>query len=84
MLRDLSDVLVELQEGISAAGARRGLGVRLTEAEMTLPMDVRPVFRDGGCVVLADVLRNYADADWLETPSRLYVRWGETPTEELP
>ncbi|TJZ76212.1 hypothetical protein [Chitiniphilus eburneus] len=84
MLRDLSDVLVELQEGVTGASARWRLGMRLTQAEMTLPMDVRAIFRDGGCVLLADVLRNYADSGWQMSPSRLQVVWNEMPTEELP
>ncbi|XZG68933.1 hypothetical protein ACTSKR_09725 [Chitinibacteraceae bacterium HSL-7] len=83
MLRDLSDMLMDLHDGVCVASARAA-GVRIVNAEMTLPVDVRAVFRDGGCVLQADVLRNRVDADWLDTPSRLLIVWSEMPVEMLP
>ncbi|UXY14503.1 hypothetical protein N8I74_14420 [Chitiniphilus purpureus] len=84
MLRDLADVLLDLHEGMTAASQRWHTGVRLVDAQMALPMEVRAVFRDGGVVLQADVLRNLADAGWLAQPSRLTLTWSETPVETLP
>ncbi|HSC79579.1 MAG TPA: hypothetical protein VLC08_04435 [Chitinolyticbacter sp.] len=84
MLRDLSEVLLDLHDGVTAASSRSLLGVRIVDAQMTLPVEVRAIFRDGGCVLQADVLRNRADADWLAVPSRLAITWAETPVETLP
>lgn len=84
MLRELAIVLDELHDGLTSAAARRLAGVRLSHAEMVLPMDIVPVFQDGGCAVLADVCRSYADAAWGEPSSRLTITWAELPTEALP
>jgi len=82
MLRDLSTVLRDLHDGLQAAAQRAG--VRVTQAEMTLPVDTALALRDGGCVLLADVARSYADADWREQPCRLTLVWQQVATEELP
>ncbi len=84
MLRDLSAVLEDLHHGMQAAADRAGGGVRIARAEMTLPVDIALVLKDGGCALLADVPRNAADAGWQQTPSRLTLRWAEVPTEDLP
>ncbi|WP_349604997.1 hypothetical protein [Cupriavidus sp. DF5525] len=84
MLRSLSTVLEDLHAGMQAATRRAGHGVRIAQAEMTLPMDCALVLADSGCTLLADVARNPADASWRESASRLVLRWGEIPTEELP
>lgn len=83
MLRDLSMVLEDLHAGIQAYAGQAGQGVRIAKAEMTLPVNASLVLKDGGCVLQADVMRNYADALWHETPSRLTLVWAETPTEAL-
>ena len=80
MLRDLSTVLLELQQGLQSAA---GHGMRITRAETTLPVDVALVLKDDGCALLADVARNVADAAWFESPSRLTLHWAEMPTEWL-
>lgn len=82
MLRDLATLLEDLQRGIDAAAQQSG--VRLTDAEMTLPVDVALVLRDGGCALLADAPRNAADAAWRQAQSRLTLRLGTLPTELLP
>ena len=82
MLRDLATMLEDLQSGMRAAAQQSG--VRLTEAEMTLPVDVALVLKDGGCALLADVPRNAADAPWWQAQSRLTLRFGTLPTELLP
>jgi hypothetical protein len=82
MLRDLATMLADLQDGIHAAAQQAG--VRLTEAEMTLPVDVALVLKDGGCALLADVPRNAAAAPWWQAQSRLTLRFCALPTEFMP
>lgn len=82
MLRDLAAVLADLQGGLQSAAQRAG--VRLTQAEMTLPVDTALALKGGGCVLLADVARSYADAGWREQPCRLTLAWQQVPTEDLP
>jgi hypothetical protein len=82
MLRDLSWVLIDLHGGLQSAAQRAG--VRITRAEMTLPVDTALALKGGGCVLLADVARSYADASWREQPSRLTLAWQQMPTEDLP
>jgi hypothetical protein len=86
MLRDLGTVLEELHDGMTGYAARArapGRAVRIAQAEMSLPMDVRLVLRDGGCALLADVQRSRADAPWREdTPSRLRIVWTGAPAAD--
>ena len=84
MLRDLATVLVELQAGMQAAARSTGSGVRIHEAEMTLPVDAALRFENGGCTLLADVTRSHADEAWQTAPSRIVLAWAEVPTEMLP
>ncbi len=84
MLRDLAAVLTDLHQGMQAAAARAGGGVRIARAEMSLPVDTALVLKDGGCALLADVARNAADAAWQQAPSRLTLHWAEVPTQDLP
>jgi hypothetical protein len=47
------------------------------ELELALKADaLRPIFRDGGCVLLADFTRSSEINDWTATPSRLRLGWG--------
>ena len=73
MLRELSQLLDELHDGLVAIDACDGM--RLSQVEMTLPIDVQPVFRDGGCVLLADFTRSSEINTWIATPSRLTLAW---------
>ena len=73
MLRELSQLLDELHDGLVAIDARDGM--RLSQVEMTLPIDVQPVFRAGGCVLLADFTRSSEINTWIATPSRLTLAW---------
>lgn len=75
MLRELSQLLEELHEGLLAVEARGG--VQLAGAEMTLPLELRPMLRGGGCVLLADVPRTRELSDWRIAPSRLRLAWGD-------
>ena len=69
MLRELSQLLDELHDGLVAIDARDGM--RLSQVEMTLPIDVQPVFRDGGCVLLAELRLNALMTDQGEAVLRL-------------
>ena len=73
MRRELSQLLDELHDGLLAIEARDGL--RLSQVDMTLPIELRPVFRDGGCVLLAEFPRGLGADDWTPTPSRLRLGW---------
>ena len=73
MLRELSQLLDELHDGLLAIEARDGM--RLSQVDMTLPIDLQPVFRDGGCVLLADFTRSSEVNTWMSTPSRLTLGW---------
>ena len=73
MLRELHHLLGDLHDGLSAIETQGG--VRLSKVDMTLPLELRPVFRDGGCVLLADVPRQRTVDTWTANPSRLVVGW---------
>ncbi len=73
MLRELSHLLDELHDGLLAVEARGG--VQLSNVDMTLPLSLRPVLRDGGCVLLADLPRSREVNAWLASPSKLRVSW---------
>lgn len=73
MLRELAHLLDELHDGLSAVELHGG--VRLSNVDMVLPLQLRPVFRNGGCVLLADVPRQRGVDTWLASPSRLVVGW---------
>jgi hypothetical protein len=86
MLRDMAELLADLHAGIqayAAAAQTNRSGVRITRAEMSLPVDSALLLKDGGCALLADVARNSADAAWGGTPSRLTLTWAETATAAL-
>ena len=78
MLRELSQLLADLHDGLLAVEARGG--VRLADVEMTLPLELRAVLRDGGCVLLADVSRSREINDWMASPVRLRVGWSDGGT----
>ncbi len=74
MRRELATVLDELRSGLVQGASLAGM--RLTGVEMTLPMDLLVVLRDGGLRLLADVPRSRTDDPWrLEQRSRLSIRW---------
>lgn len=82
MLRELSTLLDELHDGLAAIEMRGG--VRLTNIEMTLPLQLQPVFRNGGCVLLADVPRSSVIDEWVASPSKLTIGWSEAPYDAPP
>jgi hypothetical protein len=83
MRRDLSTVLDELRDGLVHSATRAGM--RLTGVEMTLPMDLLVVLRDGGVALLADVPRSRADDPWRDAQgTRLHIRWQALPTGDAP
>lgn len=73
MRRELSQLLDELHDGLLAIEAREG--IRLSQVDMTLPIEVRPVFRDGGCVLLAEFPQALGADDWTPIPSKLSLGW---------
>ncbi|WP_295386059.1 hypothetical protein [uncultured Thiodictyon sp.] len=87
MLRELSEVLLDLHGAIEpfAAQARAaGLPITLSGLELTLPLDMQPVFRDGRCVLLADVARSRHPHDWTAQPAALQLAWVQVPTAPPP
>jgi len=85
MLRELSQLLEDLHDGLGAVQVRGG--VRLSNVDMTLPLELRPVFKDGGCVLLADVPRHSGIDTWLISPSKLHISWSDgaaSPQERTP
>lgn len=76
MLRELSQVLSELHDGLVAVEAHGAqAAVQLSYVEMTLPLQLRPILSDGGCRLLADLPRSREINAWLASPSRLCVSW---------
>lgn len=73
MDRELSQLLDALHDGLLAIEGRAGM--RLAQVDMTLPIELRPVFRDGGCVLLAEFARSNEINAWTPTPSRLVLGW---------
>lgn len=84
MLRELHRLLDELHDGLNAIEVHGG--VRLSNVDMVLPLELRPVFRDGGCVLLADLPRQRTVDAWLASPSRLVIGWSEAgdPAARVP
>lgn len=74
MLRELAQLLSELHDGLVAVQTRGN--VQLTRIDMTLPLELRPVLRGGGCALLADVPRSREANEWIASPSKLRVTWG--------
>ena len=84
MLRDLATVLDDLHQALQGHGRMAQAGVRLTRADLTLPMDFMTILRDGSCVLLADVSRARADAAWQEQASQLKLVWELAPLTDWP
>lgn len=74
-MRELSQLLIELHDGLCAIQAREG--VRLSSVEMTLPIVVRPVLQGGRCVLQAEFVRGNDPEAWAPVPSRLRLGWAE-------
>ena len=77
MLRELSTLLVEMQESLVPFGVMGQGGapdIRVQVAQLTLPLDWRVVLADGGPQLQADVPRSSADLNWRGEPSRLSLR----------
>ncbi len=78
MLRELSTVLLEMQESLAPFGGPVGDDtaprIRLQDAVLELPLDLRLVIADGGVRLEADVPRSLADMNWRDGSSRLRLR----------
>lgn len=81
MLRDLSYVLAELQQGLIEAATDPRLKIQIVSAEMLLPIDIRLVFQNGGAVLQGDVQRATEDANLNKQVSSLRIGWQQIPTE---
>ena len=85
MLRELHEVITELQDSVAPLAKAASAGMRLSAMELNLPLDMTLRLRDGGCVLLADLPRNSADASWQDEPNRLRLTLAATPlAEEAP
>ena len=82
MLRELHEVITELQDSVAPLARAAAAGMRLSALELNLPLDMTLRLRGGGCVLLADVPRNLADASWQDAPSRLQLTLTAAPTAE--
>jgi hypothetical protein len=84
MLRELATVLLEMQESLApfAVEAPAGPRIRLQDAVLELPLDLRVVFADGGARLDADVPRSLADAHWRDGVSRIRLAIVACPCEE--
>jgi len=76
MLRELSTVLLEMQEALapfhgSATASDTAPRIRLQDATLELPLDLRVVLADGGARLEADVPRSLADTNWRDGCSRI-------------
>jgi hypothetical protein len=82
MLRELSQTLLDLHAGfeqMAAQSSTHGASIRLTGMELTLPVDLRMIFADGGCRLLTDVPRSRSEGALATPSSRLMVRWEQRP-----
>lgn len=93
MLRELSTVLIQMQEALApfTAGAGAGAGadaatddtrIRLREATLELPLDLRVVLADGGARLEADVPRSLSDSNWRDGTSRIRLSIVATPAPD--
>lgn len=76
MIRELSQVLLDLHDGLAdltGTAARQGVPMGLTGLDISLPLDMQPVFRDGRCTLLADVPRSRNPGDWGGSGSQLAI-----------
>ena len=81
MLRELHELVAELQDSVAPLAAAAQAGVRLSALELNLPLDMVTLLRGGGCVLLADVPRNGADASWNGTPTQLHLTLSAVPAQ---
>ncbi len=72
MLRELSTVLLELQEALIPLAGGANNQVRLHDASLELPLDMRVVFSDGQPQLQADVPRSLQS--WPSAVSTLRIR----------
>lgn len=79
MLRELHQVITELQDSVAPLARAAASGMRLSALELELPLDLSFVLRGGGCVLLADVPRKLADASWQRRHSRLQLTLAAQP-----
>lgn len=87
MLRELSAVLIDLQTGVvdfAQAATVRGVPIALTRVDFTLPLDMQPVFRDGSCILLADLPRTRDEGGFGLMRSSLGLALAAEPVDAFP
>ena len=84
MLRELHEVVCELQASVAPLTTAASAGLRIDGLELNLPLDMALVLRGGGCTLLADVPRHLADASWQREPSRLHILLQAMPAGQEP
>lgn len=77
MLRELSQLLDELDTALLESQTQGPISI--TEVEVALPLEIRPIFRDGSCRLLADVPRTRHFNEWDVRSSMLRVAWKAMP-----
>jgi len=88
MLRELSEVLLEMQESLAPFASARGgttgefVQVHLADAFIELPLDLRVVLADSGAQLQADVPRSLNEMHWRDGCSRIRLRLQALPCEE--
>lgn len=83
MLRELHEVITELQASVAPMATAAAAGMRVSGLQLDLPLDMAFVLRGGACVLLADVPRNLADAAWEREPNRLQLELAAVPVEAV-
>jgi hypothetical protein len=82
MLRELHEVLLEMQASVTPLALASDAGMRLQSVHLTLPLDMVTVFRGGGCTLLADVPRSHSDTNWRSLATRLNLTLAAEPQHE--
>ena len=76
--RALSDMLVDVADGV--LGMRAPDGLRATSMEVALPVEIEIAKTEGGPEFRAELLRFITRTSFDIVPSRMTVRWAEGVT----
>jgi hypothetical protein len=81
MLRELSTLLLDLQESISsmAIPSMANMDMRVNGLSIDVPIDVQLMFQSGGVVMLADVARSRYSSSLVAQKSRLTANFEVLP-----
>jgi hypothetical protein len=73
--RALSDVLIDIADGV--LGVRAPEGLRTTSMEVALPVEIEMAKTDAGTEFRAELPRFITRTSFDAPPSRITVRWAE-------